>query len=157
MRRVRTTGQLQVPKLVYVELRIMRHTHHKNGTPSTVSSGVGFCSGIETYVRGVVSPYAMRGQLFTHLFVYYSYSTNHTGSLIDCFNTIEYFRFRFWSQKHCLFFLRFFFAKESKIYCISDCLRKGRNFAKSDCLVSTKNMTCFENREQLSRVPTKND
>ena len=79
------------------------------------------------------------------------------GLLIDCFKTIEYFRFRFWSQNHCLFFFRFFFSKESKIYCISDCLRKGRNSAKSDCLVSTKNMTCFRNLEQLSRVPTKND
>ena len=42
------------------------------------------------------------------------------GLLIDCFKTIEYFRFRFWSQNHCLFFF------DSKIYCISDCLRKGR-------------------------------
>ena len=45
----------------------------------------------------------------------------------------------------------------SKIYCISDRLRKGRNSAKSDCLVSTKSVTCFRNLEQLSRVPRKND
>ena len=79
------------------------------------------------------------------------------GLLIDCFKIIEYFRFLFWSQNHCLFFFRFFFSKESKIYCIFDCLRKGHNSAKSDCLVSAKNMTCFRNLEQLSRVPTKND
>ena len=52
---------------------------------------------------------------------------------------------------------QFFFSKESKIYCISDCLQKGRNSAKLDCLFSTKNVTCFRNLEQMSRVPTKND
>ena len=70
------------------------------------------------------------------------------GLLIDCFkSSIEYFRFRFWSQNHFLFFF------ESKIYCISDCLWKGRNSAKSDCLVLTKNVTSFRNLEQMSRVP----
>ena len=51
----------------------------------------------------------------------------------------------------------FSFSKESKVYCIFDCLRKGRNSAKLNCLVSTKNVTCFRNFEQLSRAPTKND
>ena len=51
----------------------------------------------------------------------------------------------------------FFFSKESKIYCISNCLQKGRNSAKSYCLVSTENLTCFKKLEQLSRVSTKND
>ena len=79
------------------------------------------------------------------------------GLLLDCFKTIEYFKFRFWSQNNFLFFFQFFISKESKIYCISDCLRKGRNSAKSDWLLSIKDMTCFRNLEQLSRVPTKND
>ena len=30
------------------------------------------------------------------------------------------------------------------IYCISDCLRKGCNYAKSACLVSTKSVLCSE-------------
>ena len=71
-----------------------------------------------------------------------------SGLLIDCFKTIEYLDFNFGPKT---------ISKESKIYCISDCLRKGCNSAKSDCLVSTKNMTCFKNLEQLSRVPTEND
>ena len=77
---------------------------------------------------------------------------------LDCFKTIEYFRFRFWSQNHCLFFFDSFEKKNRKrinIYCISGCLRKGRYSAKLDCLVWNKNVTCFRNQEQLSRVPTK--
>ena len=31
--------------------------------------------------------------------------------LIDCFKTIEYFRFQFWSQNHCLFLFNSFFQK----------------------------------------------
>ena len=37
-----------------------------------------------------------------------------SGLLIDCFKTIEYFRFRFWSQNHCLFFFDSFFQKNLK-------------------------------------------
>ena len=49
-----------------------------------------------------------------------------SGLLIDCFKTIEYFRFRFCSQNHCILsFQLFFFSEESKIDCISDCLRRG--------------------------------
>ena len=59
--------------------------------------------------------------------------------------------FRFWSQNHCLFF-SILFSKESKFYCISESLRKGRNSAKNDCL-STKNVTRFRNFELLSKVP----
>ena len=55
-----------------------------------------------------------------------------TGLLIDCFKTIEYFQFRFCSQNHCLFFIDSFFSKESKIYCISDCLQKRTGLASSD-------------------------
>ena len=34
MCRVRTTGPLHKPKLFNVKLHLMRHTDHKNGTPS---------------------------------------------------------------------------------------------------------------------------
>ena len=37
-----------------------------------------------------------------------------TGLLIDCFKTIECFRFRFWSHNRCLFFSWFFFQKNLK-------------------------------------------
>ena len=75
-----------------------------------------------------------------------------TSSLLnDCLKTIEYFRL--WSQNNFLFFS---FSKESKIYCISESLLKGRNSAKMDCL-STKNVTRFRILELLSKVPTTND
>ena len=39
---------------------------------------------------------------------------SYSGLLIDCFNTIEYFRFQFCSQNHCLFFFDYFFQKNRK-------------------------------------------
>ena len=73
------------------------------------------------------------------------------GSLIDCFKPLNIFDFDFGPKNHCLFVFDYFFQ------CIPDCLRKGHNSAKSDCLVSTKNVACFRYLEQLSRVPTTND
>ena len=48
-----------------------------------------------------------------------------SGLLIDCFKTIKYFRFQICPQNHCIFSFRLFFSKESKIDCISVCLRRG--------------------------------
>ena len=53
--------------------------------------------------------------------------------------------------KQLFILFNFFFSRESKIYCISDCLQKGRISTKSDCLVSTKNVKCFRILEQLSK------
>ena len=58
-------------------------------------------------------------------------------------------------SKPLFIIFQFFFSKEYKIFCISDCLQKGLNSAKSDCLVSTKNVTSSRNLEQLSMVPKK--
>ena len=61
------------------------------------------------------------------------------GLLIDCFKTIEYFRFRFCPLNHCIFTFRLFFSKESKIACISDCLRhySDKQEITSQCLLTT--------------------
>ena len=37
------------------------------------------------------------------------------GLLIDCFKTIEYFRFRFCFQNHCIFSFRLLFQKNLKL------------------------------------------
>ena len=40
---------------------------------------------------------------------YRSAALQQAGLLINCFKIIEYFRSRFWSQNHRLFFFRFFY------------------------------------------------
>ena len=53
--------------------------------------------------------------------------------------------------KQLFILFNFFFSRESKIYCISDCLQKGPISTKSYCLVLTKNVKCFRILEQLSK------
>ena len=50
---------------------------------------------------------------------------------------------------------RFYLSKESKTYCIFDCLRQSCNSRKSDSLVLTKTWRFPETGKKLSRVPTK--
>ena len=65
---------------------------------------------------------------------------------------LKIFDFNF-GPKTIVYSFSIVFSKESKIYCISDCLRllKMRDSAKLECIVSSKGV------EKLSRVPTKND
>ena len=46
--------------------------------------------------------------------LYASLGALDLGLLINCFKTIEYFRFRFWSLYYCLFFFDSFFQKNLK-------------------------------------------
>ena len=67
-----------------------------------------------------------------------SFRLFYSGLLIDCFETIEYFRFRFLVHNRCLFFSRFFFSKESEINCISDCLQGQKRMTKTEIAQKTE-------------------
>ena len=59
--------------------------------------------------------------------------------LIDCFKTIEYIRFRFWSEYHtCLFFFDFFFKKDLKSIAFLFVCERG--VILRNCLVLTKDV-----------------
>ena len=95
-----------------------------------------------------------RGSTVIVSFNQYWPSNSKTGAslLIDCFKTIEYFRF--WLQNHCLFFFRFFFRcffdsfSQKNLKLIAFRLFAIRaHSGEPDCLVSTETLTYFRNRQ----------